>query len=170
MQHKEPQIATATTKRIRDASFESWTAATASLQQQLKDRTPINSESRVGPGLLLFPGTAQRHHENLVSKNLNMKTGTEMKMETENANSNANENEVVANQRKPCSIRSFRRPPLWQPQSEIMKKTEKLPEKLDIKNSAYMSKAQAFIIEFLQGSSIHGFIYLAKVGLNFLER
>ncbi|XP_068147409.1 sodium channel protein Nach, partial [Drosophila tropicalis] len=33
-----------------------------------------------------------------------------------------------------------------------------------------LAKVQAFIIEFLQGSSIHGFIYLAKLGLNFLER
>ncbi|XP_055854118.1 sodium channel protein Nach isoform X2 [Episyrphus balteatus] len=34
----------------------------------------------------------------------------------------------------------------------------------------YRTKAKAFIIEFLQEASLHGFIYLSKVGLHFVER
>ncbi|XP_023297397.2 sodium channel protein Nach isoform X1 [Lucilia cuprina] len=33
-----------------------------------------------------------------------------------------------------------------------------------------VSKVKAFIIEFLQDSSIHGFVYLAKIGLSLIER
>ena len=33
-----------------------------------------------------------------------------------------------------------------------------------------VSKIQAYIIEYLQDSSIHGFVYLAKIGLSLIER
>ena len=33
-----------------------------------------------------------------------------------------------------------------------------------------VSKTQAYIIEYLQDSSIHGFVYLAKIGLSLIER
>lgn len=36
--------------------------------------------------------------------------------------------------------------------------------------SGLLAKVRSFIIEFLQDSSIHGFVYLAKIGLNFIER
>lgn len=36
--------------------------------------------------------------------------------------------------------------------------------------SGLLARTKSFIIEFLQDSSIHGFVYLAKLGLNFIER
>ncbi|KAL7738280.1 hypothetical protein ACLKA6_006611 [Drosophila palustris] len=179
---------TTTTGTSWNESCESLTASTASLQPQHMERPPIKSrppiESRpsnefrpkVGPGLLLFPGTAQRHHENLVPKSQSMNTTTTTTTANANSTSNANEDVVVVKSRKPFGIRSFRRPPLWPTRSALMKKADKLPAKrpeqseLEVEDSACIPKAQAFIIEFLQGSSIHGFIYLAKCGLNFLER
>ncbi|XP_062135192.1 uncharacterized protein LOC133844913 isoform X2 [Drosophila sulfurigaster albostrigata] len=165
MQHEESQSNTSRTMTSWDGSNDSLTASTASLQQQRSETTP-----RAGPGLLLFPGTAQRHHENQASK---ANSTTLNANANANVNVNANENEVVINQRKPYSIRSFRRPPLWQPppakQTKAATKEAETPQD-GIENTAYIAKAQAFIIEFLQGSSIHGFIYLAKFGLNFLER
>ncbi|KAH8394667.1 hypothetical protein KR222_001446, partial [Zaprionus bogoriensis] len=129
---------------------------------------------RAGPGLLLFPGMAQRHQANPASKSQG--TTTKATTKTTTAKANANEEHVVINQRKPNSVRSFRRPPLWPEPHPACRRTagerrEKAsqPAELDA-DSVWKAKAQAFIIEFLLGSSIHGFIYLAKRGLNFVER
>ncbi|KAH8370099.1 hypothetical protein KR093_002171, partial [Drosophila rubida] len=165
MQHEDAQSNTSRTMTTSwDGSNGSLTASTASLQQQQLLMEPANETSaRAGPGLLLFPGTAQRHHENQALRH--------QKTHTTTGNAHANEHEVVINQRKPYSIRSFRRPPLWQPRSAKRTKAQaEAPQEAAAENTAYIAKAQAFIIEFLQGSSIHGFIYLAKFGLNFLER
>ncbi|XP_044317833.1 sodium channel protein Nach isoform X2 [Drosophila rhopaloa] len=133
------------------------TSSTASLQP------PQDRFRRSGPGLLIFPGTAQGHQHNP-----NGSTGSKTVAK-------ANDENVSINQQGPArSIRSFRRPPLWQrPPMDPGEGQEK--QVLDRENpresySACLVKAQAFIIEFLQGSSIHGFIYLAKLGLNFVER
>lgn len=163
-------------------STESLTASTASLQH-LTPTTPTESTDatlagararvRAGPGLLLFPGTAQRHQANLMSQSQRMKATT--------AKANANEEHVVINQRRPNSVRSFRRPPLWQHWPERRRistgeeeREQEAPQPAQPgdadADAACVGKAQAFIIEFLLGSSIHGFIYLAKRGLNFVER
>ncbi|XP_022226781.2 uncharacterized protein LOC111077000 isoform X2 [Drosophila obscura] len=77
------------------------------------------------------------------------------------------------------SIRCIRRPPLWQPPPPLTRTSkegpeerEQVPEQSPDENqgSKLGAKVHSFIIEFLQGSSIHGFIYLAKLGLNFVER
>lgn len=152
-------------------SESSMTASTASLQQQQHRST---TPSRAGPGLLLFPGTAQRQGPEQALANLMSQS---QRRKTTNAKAaNANEEHVVINQRKPNSVRSFRRPPLWQrcvPDRSAASSTslEEPPLELDeAAVAACVGKAQAFIIEFLLGSSIHGFIYLAKRGLNFVER
>ncbi|XP_017018772.1 sodium channel protein Nach [Drosophila kikkawai] len=142
------------------------TSSTASLEP------PPQDKRRSGPGLLIFPGTAQRHqhqHNPNGSKTI----------------AKANDEDVAINQLGRCgrtttrSIRSFRRPPLWQapPKDQEEPEPEPKPEEaLDRRNRrerrrvVCLAKVQAFIIEFLQGSSIHGFIYLAKLGLNFVER
>lgn len=191
MDHSEQAASvTPTTMTSWGGSTESLTASTASLQH-LTPTTPSEStnatmarvraraRSRVhaGPGLLLFPGTAQRHQANLMSQSQRMKATT--------AKANANEEHVVINQRKPNSVRSFRRPPLWQhrperrtissgeTEQEEQKEGHQPAQPMDSDADAdagCVGKAQAFIIEFLLGSSIHGFIYLAKRGLNFVER
>ncbi|XP_030560769.1 sodium channel protein Nach [Drosophila novamexicana] len=165
MQHDESNSVTASMESW-EGSAESRTASTVSLKQPYSMGTPIGSDSRAGPGLLLFPGTAQRHNQNLVLKCPKPKTTTV----------NANDEHVDPNRRKPCSVRSFRRPPLWQPPPTRQIKAEELRQEALAENEletgrfACLAKLQAFIIEFLQGSSIHGFIYLAKFGLNFVER
>ncbi|KQS62314.1 uncharacterized protein Dere_GG22150 [Drosophila erecta] len=117
-----------------------------------------------GPGLLIFPGTGQRHQHNP-----NGSTGSK-------TIAKANDGNVAINQPAPSrSIRSFRRPPLWQPPPQDPAQEGQENEVLDRSNRsdsrpACLAKGQAFIIEFLQGSSIHGFIYLAKLGLSFIER
>ncbi|XP_017077397.1 sodium channel protein Nach isoform X2 [Drosophila eugracilis] len=137
------------------------TSSTASLQSpQDKSR---RSGPGPGPGLLIFPGTAQRHQHN---PNGSTASKTIAK---------ANDGNVAINQQGPNrSIRSFRRPPLWQPpqkdDDEEEEKQDLDREKPRDSHGACLAKVQAFIIEFLQGSSIHGFIYLAKLGLNFVER
>ncbi|XP_017044953.1 sodium channel protein Nach isoform X2 [Drosophila ficusphila] len=136
------------------------TSSTASL------RPPQDKARRSGPGLLIFPGTAQRHQHN---PNGSTDSKTIAK---------ANDGNVAINQQGPArSIRSFRRPPLWQPQPITDHVEERGAGEQDLdgetgrdSRSACLAKVQAFIIEFLQGSSIHGFIYLAKLGLNFAER
>lgn len=165
MQHDESNSVTASMESW-EGSAESRTASTVSLKQPYSMGTPIGSDTRAGPGLLLFPGTAQRHNQNLVPKCPKPKTTTV----------NANDEHVDPNRRKPCSVRSFRRPPLWQPPPTRQIKAEELRQEALAENEletgrfACLAKLQAFIIEFLQGSSIHGFIYLAKFGLNFVER
>lgn len=160
MQHEEQQSLSSTTATSWDGSDESRTASTASLVRHKLRSTPIKSASRVGPGLLLFPGTAQRTDPSQPVKDDKLQKST----------ANTKEDHVGLNHRKPCSIRSFRRPPLWQPPA-INTEQEALEEQqLQLSPLPYMAKLHAFIIEFLQGSSIHGFIYLAKFGLNFLER
>lgn len=187
MDHSEKAASvTSTSMTSWGGSTESLTASTASLQHltpttptELTDatlaRTRARSHCRVraGPGLLLFPGTAQRHQANLMSQSQRMKATT--------AKANANEEHVVINQRKPNSVRSFRRPPLWQHCPERRRtstgeeeREQEAPQPAQpvdaCADAACVGKAQAFIIEFLLGSSIHGFIYLAKRGLNFVER
>jgi len=117
-----------------------------------------------GPGLLIFPGTGQRHQHNP-----NGSTGSK-------TIAKANDGNAAINQPGPArSIRSFRRPPLWQrPPQDHAQEVQEM-EVLDRQKRkdcrpACLAKGQAFIIEFLQGSSIHGFIYLAKLGLSFVER
>ncbi|KPU76597.1 uncharacterized protein Dana_GF13278 [Drosophila ananassae] len=135
------------------------TSSTASLQPQ----EPEEYTRRSGPGLLLFPGTAQRNPHNTTGKTI----------------AKANDDNGTINQTAPVrSIRSFRRPPLWQPPSKdprhvgpgLEEQDERPDETARDRRGACLAKVQAFIIEFLQGSSIHGFIYLAKLGLNFIER
>ncbi|KAI8035961.1 hypothetical protein M5D96_011394 [Drosophila gunungcola] len=133
------------------------TSSTASLQP------PQEKLRRSGPGLLIFPGQAQGHQHNPNDSSGSKTVAT------------ANDGNVAINQQGAArSIRSFRRPPLWQrPPMDSGEGQEK--RVLDRENpkhtrSACLAKAQAFIIEFLQGSSMHGFIYLAKLGLNFVER
>ncbi|XP_017123669.1 sodium channel protein Nach isoform X2 [Drosophila elegans] len=133
------------------------TSSTASLQP------PQEKLRRSGPGLLIFPGQAQGHQHNPNGSSGSKTVAT------------ANDGNVAINQQGPArSIRSFRRPPLWQrPPMDSGEGQEK--RVLDRENpghsrSACLAKAQAFVIEFLQGSSMHGFIYLAKLGLNFVER
>lgn len=183
MASREQTKSVTPTEMSWEDSNESLTASTASLQQQqqehLSNTSPIAStgcaharaqaraRARAGPGLLLFPGTAQRPElANLMSQS-QQRRATDAKAK---AAANANEEHVVINQRKPNSVRSFRRPPLWQPRPERSdtSRTERTSQKEAV--AACVGKAQAFIIEFLLGSSIHGFIYLAKRGLNLVER
>lgn len=182
MADREQTRSVTPTEMSWEGSNESLTASTASLQQQeqqhLSNTSPIASHARAraraGPGLLLFPGTAQRPElANLMSQSQQRKA-TDAKAK---AAANANEEEhVVINQRKPNSVRSFRRPPLWQPQperSEASRTARPAQSRRERDKEALVAcvgKAQAFIIEFLLGSSIHGFIYLAKRGLNLVER
>ncbi|XP_020800368.1 sodium channel protein Nach [Drosophila serrata] len=146
------------------------TSSTASLEPSPPPGT--QDKRRSGPGLLIFPGTAQRHqhqHNPNGSKTI----------------AKANDEDVAINQlgrssrTTTRSIRSFRRPPLWQAPSLPKDQEEQEPqpeEVLERRNQrerrrvVCLAKVQEFIIEFLQGSSIHGFIYLAKLGLNFVER
>ncbi|KMY95679.1 uncharacterized protein Dsimw501_GD17905 [Drosophila simulans] len=133
------------------------TSSTASLL------SPQDNNSRLGPGpgLLIFPGTGQRHQHNP-----NGSPGSK-------TIAKANDGNVAINQPGPGrSIRSFRRPPLWQPPPEDHAQEGQEMEVLDRRDCrpACLAKGQAFTIEFLQGSSIHGFIYLAKLGLSFVER
>lgn len=184
MASREQTKSVTPTEMSWEASNESLTASTASLQQQqqehLSNTSPIAStgcaharaqaraRARAGPGLLLFPGTAQRPElANLMSQS-QQRRATDAKAKA--AAANANEEHVVINQRKLNSVRSFRRPPLWQPRPERSEtsRTERTSQKEAV--AACVGKAQAFIIEFLLGSSIHGFIYLAKRGLNLVER
>ncbi|XP_037941476.1 uncharacterized protein LOC119674410 [Teleopsis dalmanni] len=67
------------------------------------------------------------------------------------------------------SIRRIRRPRQWQ---QPTKSTESHDENAltAVSTTSFYEKGKAFIIEFLHDSSIHGFIYLAKIGLNFIER
>ncbi|KAH8401874.1 hypothetical protein KR009_008347 [Drosophila setifemur] len=145
------------------------TSSTASLQplqqQQPAEEQRLNTMRRPGPGLLLFPGTAQRNLHNSAGKTI----------------AKANDDIAGINQQAPRrSIRRFRRPPLWQapPKDQRMdggdwKGEEHIPAHPDMPKDrlgACHAKMQAFIIEFLQGSSIHGFIYLAKLGLSLVER
>ncbi|KAH8283572.1 hypothetical protein KR018_007227 [Drosophila ironensis] len=150
------------------------TSSTASLQprqatEEVQGRRPGPGPGP-GPGLLIFPGTAQRNPPNTAGKTI----------------AKANDDNGAINQTTPSpspaqapaparSIRRFRRPPLWHPptasKDEVL---EKHPHEGSMgmrdRRGACLAKVQAFIIEFLQGSSIHGFIYLAKLGLNFIER
>nr|NP_001286700.1 pickpocket 9, isoform B [Drosophila melanogaster]AHN56495.1 pickpocket 9, isoform B [Drosophila melanogaster] len=136
------------------------TSSTASLLP------PQDNNRRLGPGpgLLIFPGTGQRHQHNP-----NGSTGSK-------TIAKANDGNAAINQPGPArSIRSFRRPPLWQPPPQDHAQDGQEMEVLDRQKRkdcrpACLVKGQAFIIEFLQGSSIHGFIYLAKLGLSFVER
>lgn len=136
------------------------TSSTASLLP------PQDNNRRLGPGpgLLIFPGTGQRHQHNP-----NGSTGSK-------TIAKANDGNAAINQPGPArSIRSFRRPPLWQPPPQDHTQDGQEMEVLDRQKRkdcrpACLVKGQAFIIEFLQGSSIHGFIYLAKLGLSFVER
>ncbi|XP_017864674.1 PREDICTED: sodium channel protein Nach [Drosophila arizonae] len=161
MQQEENQSLSPTTTASWTDSEDSRTASTASLVQQQLKSTPLRSGSRVGPGLLLFPGTALRADQRRAAK--------ERQLEKSVSNANG-EQDASLNRRKPNSIRSFRRPPLWQPPAIKAEAEEPLKEEQQVAPLPYLAKLQAFIIEFLQGSSIHGFIYLAKFGLNFLER
>ncbi|XP_073848411.1 pickpocket 9 [Musca autumnalis] len=97
------------------------------------------------------------------------------------------------------TARRIRRPPLWMGHYEKAKTNENInnyrntetkipflhndppPVKEDVTvsddkqsgascRSGLLAKAHSFIIEFLLDSSIHGFVYLAKIGLNFIER
>jgi len=140
------------------------TSSTASLQPPQDNARRWGPGLGPGPGLLIFPGTAQRHQHNPNGSKTIAK---------------ANDENVAINQQGPTSrsIRSFRRPPLWQPpqdrgKAEQGKEDEEVLDRQNPRDSrgACLAKVQAFIIEFLQGSSIHGFIYLAKLGLNFVER
>ncbi|KAH8413885.1 hypothetical protein KR009_000887 [Drosophila setifemur] len=141
------------------------TSSTASLQPPQQPEERLNTMRRPGPGLLLFPGTAQRNLHNSAGKTI----------------AKANDDIAGINQQAPRrSIRRFRRPPLWQapPKDQRMdggdwKGEEHIPAHPDMPKDrlgACHAKMQAFIIEFLQGSSIHGFIYLAKLGLSLVER
>ncbi|BFG03693.1 sodium channel protein Nach [Drosophila madeirensis] len=165
------------------------TSSTASLQplQQAEAHlveTGMRTEpkgSRLGPGLLLFPGTAQRHHHNPGANYTDREQGAFGGTKTI---SNANDGHVAINQQRKQqqqrSIRSIRRPPLYQAAPPPLTRTSKgdaeeqehAPEPTPdaYRGSKVGAKVHAFIIEFLQGSSIHGFIYLAKLGLNFVER
>lgn len=140
------------------------TSSTASLQPP----RPQDKGRRSGPGLLIFPGTAQRHQHNPDGSKTIAK---------------ANDEDVAINQqgrsgRMARSIRSFRRPPLWQLPKQRDQDQDQVPDPEEVpdrrnqreRRVVCLAKVQAFIIEFLQGSSIHGFIYLAKLGLNFVER
>ncbi|XP_067633158.1 sodium channel protein Nach [Eurosta solidaginis] len=61
-------------------------------------------------------------------------------------------------------IRRIRRPRQWlQRFSRVRAQPRVMP-------SGVSSKARKFILEFLQGSSIHGLTYLAKFGVSFVER
>lgn len=80
------------------------------------------------------------------------------------------------------SIRRIRRPQQWiyptaaeteaaandkvmmRQQQELLSSSQYVPP------CSLYDKCKNFIIEFLQGSSIHGFVYLAKFGLNIIER
>ncbi|XP_075169025.1 pickpocket 9 [Haematobia irritans] len=89
--------------------------------------------------------------------------------------------------------RRIRRPPQWMGNYEKAKARETLnnyrnsnakdaitsqedgdvggeQSKISECRSGLLAKTRSFIIEFLQNSSIHGFVYLAKIGLNFIER
>ncbi|TDG40561.1 hypothetical protein AWZ03_013021 [Drosophila navojoa] len=162
-QEEKQSLSPSTTTSWTD-SEDSRTASTASLVQQQLKSTPLRSGSRVGPGLLLFPGTAQRADQRRAAKERQLEKPAAQASEGHDAS---------LNRRKPYSIRSFRRPPLWQPPAIKAEAEATLKEEQQEQQVAplpYLAKLQAFIIEFLQGSSIHGFIYLAKFGLNFLER
>ncbi|ALC40968.1 CG34369 [Drosophila busckii] len=132
------------------------------------------TRAKAGPGLLLFPGTAQRHHQH--NRSL---LSTLTRTANGNGNGNANDEHIAISQRKPPprSVRSIRRPALWQrtlrrANCEGAGERDGAEEQDDHRASGTvcLAKLQAFIIEFLQGSSIHGFVYMAKFGLNFVER
>ncbi|XP_049308520.1 sodium channel protein Nach [Bactrocera dorsalis] len=65
------------------------------------------------------------------------------------------------------SIRRIRRPRQW---VAPLKRLSRAEEKAQAVKLGLLLKGRAFIFEFLQGSSIHGFIYLAKIGLSIVER
>ncbi|XP_050324518.1 sodium channel protein Nach [Bactrocera neohumeralis] len=66
------------------------------------------------------------------------------------------------------SIRRIRRPRQWvAPLKRLSRAEEKATQAAKL---GILLKGRAFIFEFLQGSSIHGFIYLAKIGLSIVER
>ncbi|XP_039954264.1 sodium channel protein Nach [Bactrocera tryoni] len=66
------------------------------------------------------------------------------------------------------SIRRIRRPRQWvAPLKRLSRAEEKAAQAAKL---GILLKGRAFIFEFLQGSSIHGFIYLAKIGLSIVER
>ncbi|XP_054737920.1 sodium channel protein Nach [Anastrepha obliqua] len=74
----------------------------------------------------------------------------------------------VAKSHSPAySIRRIRRPRQWVP---AQKRLSRQGEQTHSVKLGILSKGRAFIFEFLQGSSIHGFIYLAKIGLSIVER
>ncbi|XP_017479443.1 PREDICTED: uncharacterized protein LOC108368989, partial [Rhagoletis zephyria] len=66
------------------------------------------------------------------------------------------------------SVRCMRRPRLWMPTA--LKRILRAKKRTHNGKVGIWSKGRAFVFEFLQGSSIHGFIYLAKIGLSFVER
>ncbi|XP_026840820.1 sodium channel protein Nach [Drosophila persimilis] len=142
-------------------SAESWDGNDESTSHSRRTSSTASLQPRLGPGLLLFPGNAQKQSPGLDA------AGTK-------TIPNANDNHVPVNQQR--SIRCIRRPPLWQPPPPSKggpEEQELVPDQIpDAKRGATKlgAKVHAFIIEFLQGSSIHGFIYLAKLGLNFVER
>lgn len=111
-----------------------------------------------------------------------------------NSNNNNNNNKKPKNK---IGIRTIRRPIQWlglHNKRENSKHLKKVILKSEYDNDAsggggydgdddaygqnnnsqqhfgLLQRGKSFIIEFLQGSSIHGFIYLAKFGLNFVER
>lgn len=65
------------------------------------------------------------------------------------------------------SLHKFRR---IENKSKCENAMRKSARPLHFKRQNYSTKAKDFIIEFLEGSSIHGFIYLAKIGLHTVER
>ncbi|XP_069964001.1 sodium channel protein Nach [Bactrocera oleae] len=65
------------------------------------------------------------------------------------------------------SIRRIRRPRQW---VAPLKRLSRAEEKAQAAKLGIFLKGREFIFEFLQGSSIHGFIYLAKIGLSIVER
>ncbi|XP_018798894.1 PREDICTED: sodium channel protein Nach [Bactrocera latifrons] len=65
------------------------------------------------------------------------------------------------------SIRRIRRPRQW---VAPLKRLSRAEENAQAAKFGILLKGRAFIFEFLQGSSIHGFIYLAKIGLSIVER
>ena len=111
--------------------------------------------------LLRFPATRQHQQQSLARGILLVSVKDEI---STNNNKAAKTNSIRAIRRP---LQNLRLP--WRSygkrQSAVQTKKTLVHEKSSMKE-----KAKCFIIEFLQGSSIHGFVYLAKFGLNFVER
>lgn len=168
----------ATKTTTGQGSHQPWRQSTASACEQAERPafvTPKSGQKLPHYAKLQYPGDIQTPEAATCAQVAKAKPGTfyasDLEMEAETLQQRQQQQQQLIPTAKShstaCSIRRIRRPRQWVPP---LKRLSRAEEKAQTAKLGILRKGRAFIFEFLQGSSIHGFIYLAKIGLSIVER